>query len=49
MGKINRPMVSNKTVKVKISEISLPISMTHAYDFPKYFRDIDLSLSAKCG
>ena len=49
MGKINRLMFSNKTVKVKISEISSPISMTHADDFPKYFCDIDLSLSVQCG
>ena len=40
MGKINRLMVSNRTVKVKISEISAPISVTHA-DFIKYFLDID--------
>ena len=47
MGKINRLMVSNGTVKVKISEISAPISITHADDFTKYFHDIDLSLSAQ--
>ena len=49
MGKINRLMVSNGTVKVKISEISAPISITHADDFAKYFPDVDLSLSAKSG
>ena len=47
MGKINRLMVSNGTVKVRISEISAPISITHAYDFTKYFPNIDLSLSAQ--
>ena len=47
MGKISRLMVSNGTVKVKISEISAPISITHADDFTKYFPDIDISLSAQ--
>ena len=46
MEKINRLMVSNGTVKVKISEISAPISITHAGNFTKHFPDIDLSLSA---
>ena len=49
MGKTNRLMVSSGTVKVKISEISAPISITHADDFTKYFPDIDLSLSAQFG
>ena len=49
MGKINRLMVSNGTVKVKISEISAPISITHADDFTKYFPDVDLSVSAQSG
>ena len=40
MGKINRLMISNGTVKVKISEISAPISKIHADDFTKYFPDI---------
>ena len=47
MGKINSLMVSNGTVKVKISETSAPISTTHADDFTKYFHYIDLSLSAQ--
>ena len=42
-------MVSNGTVKVKISEISAPISTTHADDFTKYFPDVDFSLSAQSG
>ena len=49
MGKINRLMVSNGAVKVKISEISAPISTIHADDFTKYFLDIDLSLCAQSG
>ena len=49
MGKINRLMVSKGTVKVKISESSAPISITHADDFTKYFPDIDLSFSAQSG
>ena len=49
MGKINKLMVSNGTVKVNISEISAPISITHADDFTKYFPDIDLSLSTQSG
>ena len=49
MGKINRLMVSNGTVRVNISKIRTPISITHADDFTKYFPDIDLSLSAQSG
>ena len=49
MGKINRLMVSNGIVKVKISENSAPISIIHADDFTKHFPDIDLSLSAQSG
>ena len=41
MGKIKKLMVSNRTVKVKISKISAPISITHADDFTKYFPDVD--------
>ena len=37
MGKINRLMVLNGTVKVKNSGISAPISIPHADDFTKYF------------
>ena len=49
MGKINRLMVSNGTVKVKIREISVPISISHVDDFTKYFPYIDLSLRAQSG
>ena len=31
------------TVKVRVSENSSPLSLTHAEDFGKYFPDIDLS------
>ena len=44
MEKINRLMVSNRTVKVKISEISAPISIADGDNSAKYFSDIDLSL-----
>ena len=49
MGKINRLIVSSGTVKVKIREIRVPISINHADDFTKYFPDTDLSLSAQPG
>ena len=49
MGKINRLMVSNGTVKVKIINITAPISITHADDFTKYFPDVDLSLVTQFG
>ena len=42
-------MVLNRTVKVKIGEISVAISITHADDFTKYFPDVDLSLSTQPG
>ena len=47
VGKINRLMVSNETVKVKISQISAPISITYADEFTKYSPNIALSLSAQ--
>ena len=47
MGKINRLMISNGTVKVKIINITAPISITHADDFTKYFPDVDLSLATQ--
>ena len=37
--------VSNGTVKVKITEIRAPISITHADNFTKIFPDIDISLN----
>ena len=47
VGKISRLMVSNETVKVKISQISAPISITYADEFTKYFPNIALPLSAQ--
>ena len=49
IGKINRLMVSNGSVKVRISESSAPKSITQADNFTKFFPDIDLSLSAQSG
>ena len=40
-------MISNGTVKVRISENSAPTSITHADDLTKSFPAIDLSLSAQ--
>ena len=45
MGKINRLMISNRTAKVKISEISAPISITHVDDFTECFSLILIYLS----
>ena len=41
--KINSFFISGDTIKVKDSEISLPLSITHVDAFGKYFPDIDLS------
>ena len=49
MGKINRLMVSNGIVKIKISEVNATIAITHADNFRKYFPDINLPLSAQSG
>ena len=43
LGKINSSFILGNTVKIKVSENSLPLSITHADDFGKYFLDIDLS------
>ena len=45
MWRIKKLMVLNGTVKVKISEISAPI--THSNHFTKYFPDINLSLNVQ--
>ena len=45
LGKINSFYVSNGTIRIKISEYSSPLSITHVNDFGKYFPDIDLSPS----
>ena len=49
VGKISRLMVSNETAKVKVSQISAPISITYADEFTKYLLNIALSLSAQSG
>ena len=49
VGKISRLMASNETAKVKISQISAPISITYADEFTKYLLNIALSLSAQSG
>ena len=47
MGKINRLMVSNRTMKIRISENNAPISISHGDNLTKYFPDIDFCLSAQ--
>ena len=47
MRKINRLMVSNRTVIVTISENRIPISVIHADGFTKYFPNIYLFFSAQ--
>ena len=49
MRKINRLMISNGIVKIKISEISALRPITHADDFAKYFPYNDLSIRAQSG
>ena len=43
LGKINSFFILDDSVKIKVSENSLPVSITHVNDFGKYFPDIDLS------
>ena len=43
LGKVHTFHVSNSTIKIKISENSQPISITHSSDFDKYFPGVDLS------
>ena len=43
LGKINSFFISGDKIKIKVSENSLPLSITHVDDFGKYFPDIDLS------
>ena len=47
MGKINRLMVSNRTMKIRISENNAPISISHGDNLTKYFPDVDFCLSAQ--
>ena len=41
LEKINSFYISNSAIRIKISENSSPLSITH--DFGKHFSDIDLS------
>ena len=43
MGKIHNFFISNGTVKIKISEGSTSLAITHESDFDKYFPGVDLS------
>ena len=43
LGKINSFFISGDTIKIKVNENSLPLSITHVDDFGKHFLDIDLS------
>ena len=43
LGKIFSFYISGDTIKIKVSENSSPLSITHVDDFGKYFPDIDLS------
>ena len=35
--------LSGDTIKIRVSENSSPLSLTHVDDFGKYFPDVDLS------
>ena len=41
IGEIKRVYISNGTIRIKISENSSPLSITHVDDFGKHFPDID--------
>ena len=41
--------ISDDTIKIKVSESSSPLSITHIDDFGKHFLDIDLSLLEHSG
>ena len=43
LGKINSFFISGDTIKIKVIENCLPLSITHVDDFGKYFPDTDLS------
>ena len=47
LGKIFSFYISGDTVKIKVSENSSPLSITHVDDFGKLFPDIDLSPSER--
>ena len=44
LGKINCFFISGDAIKIKVSENSLPLTITLAEDFAKYFPNIDLSI-----
>ena len=41
LGKIHSFFISGDTVKIRLSENSSPLSLTHIEDFGKYFPDVD--------
>ena len=43
LGKVFSFHISGDTIKIKVSENSSTLSITHVDDFGKYFPDIDLS------
>ena len=44
LGKIHSFFISgDETIKIRVSENSSPLSLTHVDDFGKYFPDVDLS------
>ena len=43
LGKINSFFISGDTIKIKVSENSLPLSTIQVDDYGKYFPGIDLS------
>ena len=43
LGKIHSFFISGDTIKIRVSENSSPLSLTHVEDFGKYFPDVDLS------
>ena len=43
LGKINKFLISGDTIKIKVCENFLPLSIADLDDFGKYFLDIDLS------
>ena len=43
LGKIHSLFISGDTVKIRVSENSLLLLITHVDDFGKYSSDIDLS------
>ena len=43
LGKIHSFFISGDTIKIRISESSSPLLLTHVEDLKKYFPDVDLS------